>query len=83
MWVPQGTVLCPVLFNVYVNHLCDLSVGGRVIAYADDTVVIFHDRTWGTVCERLKLGFKKIKNLLDNLQLSLNIKKKQIILLSP
>lgn len=80
--VPQGTVLGPVLFNVYINHLCDLDVGGKLIAYADDTVIIYHEKTWHLTKERLKSGFIKIKNFFDSFKLTLNVKKSNYIAFS-
>ena len=37
--VPQGTVLCPLLFNLYVNDLSNF-LSCETIQYADDTVLL-------------------------------------------
>ena len=34
--VPQGSVLGPVLFDIYVNNIDDC-VGSRILKFADDT----------------------------------------------
>nr|CAI5839281.1 unnamed protein product [Callosobruchus analis] len=49
--LPQGTVLGPILFTVYINNILTSSSCGRVFSFADDTAVLYEDSTW----EKLKL----------------------------
>ena len=64
--IPQGTVLGPILFSVYINALTNMDIEGTVISYADDTVLIFNGTTWDEVKQKLSNGFNKVKNLLDD-----------------
>lgn len=39
--VPQGSVLGPLLFIIYVNDLCDILEPPELVMYADDTNILF------------------------------------------
>ena len=75
MGVPQGTVLGPILFNLYINTLYSLDMEGRFFAYADDTVLLVSGSTWEDVKQLTIMGMEKTKCFLDNFKLTLNISK--------
>jgi hypothetical protein len=43
--VPQGSVLGPLLFNIYINEIFSLPLYGVVTGYADDTSLLYSYKT--------------------------------------
>ena len=82
--VPQGSVLGPTLFNLFVNDLpnivSDLS-GCRIIQYADDTqlLVTGSPSDLGNIIARLKLAMCRLSAWFCRNQLLLNVNKSQVI----
>lgn len=73
--VPQGSVLGPILFTIYINDLLMLESKGNIISYADDTVILYKDTSWITLKETAERDFINIKAWLNKNLLSLNFSK--------
>lgn len=81
--VPQGSVLGPILFLIYVNNLCDTKLqNARIIAFADDTVLLFDGPTWADVKRSAEEGFKAVLDWLSGNILTLNLEKTKYITFS-
>ena len=80
--VPQGTVLGPILFIIYINSLLGLSSRGRIISFADDTVIFYSDDSWHNLREKIESDFMNIKTFFDSKLLTLNYDKTKYIAFS-
>ena len=58
--VPQGSVFCPVLCNVFINDLCISVKYARYFLFADD-VNIFRTMSPATDCTLLKSDTSSIR----------------------
>jgi hypothetical protein len=81
--VPQGSVLGPTLFLIYINELCKMEIeNGQIFAYADDTALVFTGDTWDSVKRSAESGLAKIAKWLNLKLLTLNVSKTNFICFS-
>jgi hypothetical protein len=82
--VPQGSVLGPTLFLIYINELCMLRLNsGQIFSYADDTAVLFSGSCWETVRGAAESGLAGVAGWLNKNLLTLNTSKTKYICFSP
>ena len=79
--VPQGSILGPLLFNVYINDLPLVITHGNIDLYADDMTIYVMGQTPETVERLLKMDLKAVENWLIENQLVVNTKKSITMLL--
>ena len=78
--VPQGSILGPLLFNIYVNDMVNaIKSDCELYLYADDSTIVAHGNNLESLETKLSKELENIKDWLDSNKLSLHLGKTESI----
>ena len=78
--VPQGSVLGPILFLLYINDLRNAILHSRVYSFADDTALFYTNKKIKHIRKKLNKDLKSLLTWLRANKIALNASKTEIIL---
>ena len=73
--VPQGSILGPILFTIYVNDVVLSVKNSKTMLYADDTVLLYSAKSQSDIKKYLSEDLVSLTNWFTANKLHLNIKK--------
>ena len=80
--IPQGTILGPLLFIVFIDDLLRKDINGSIIAYADDTGLIIYGKNWKDLEKYAGIVLNDIACWLNVNGLTLNTDKTNYVIFS-
>ena len=73
--IPQGTLLGPILFILYLNNIFNINIKGKLTSFADDTVLFIQDKNWSVLKIKAEHDLQKLKEWFDYKRLTINFEK--------
>ena len=77
--VPQGSILGPLLFNVFINHIFNVLNKSTLYNYADDNTLSYSHHNADTIIQVLQCDCSAILQRFDQYQMKVNPDKFQAI----
>lgn len=77
--VPQGSILSPLLFNLYVNDLAKSVSGCQIFQYADDTLLLSTHINCNNAINLLQANATQVMNWFDANLIKINVHKTKLM----
>ena len=82
--VPQGAILSPLLFSIYVNDIPSCtSLSGSTNLFADDTSLFVADQSVSTLSTKLQICVDSLSKWFDSWLLTVNTSKSAVMVIHP
>ena len=81
--VPQGSILGPLLFNIFINDVCNCSDVLKMVLFADDTTVLYSDPDAYKLANIMSCELEKFYTWTKCNKLEINCNKTCTILFGP
>ena len=79
--VPQGTILSPLLFILYIDDIANTSNMLHFILFADDTAILFSDKDTSSKVDFINVELKGVTNWFKTNKLSVNASKTNFMIM--
>lgn len=77
--VPQGSVLGPILFLLYINDIIQLNISGKFTLFADDTTILWRSKNSSDLLPVISSDISKVKQWCESNHLCLNLSKTHLM----
>ena len=81
--VPQGSVLCPLLFLIYIKDIYNSSKKLSFYLFADDTNLLYADKDLKSLESVINIELQKVCDWLNANKLTINAKKSNFVIFRP
>lgn len=78
--VPQGSILGPLLFLIYINSIHEIGLNGDIALYADDTSLFYSGTSIGLIIEQAQHDLNLLQSWLKSNLLTVNASKTNYII---